>query len=91
MHILEGNLRFMDDFDFYVKDWEPSFNPINHTMEKVLKWIKLHNLPSKFWSANALRAISKELGSLVKVDNKIIAGHNRSFIRICVELYLASE
>lgn len=70
-----------------VHPWQPSFSPMNLEINKVYKvygWIRLPNLPVKYYHKSLLRAIAQVLGEVVRIDYNTEAGGRGQFARLAV-------
>ncbi|XP_028783510.1 uncharacterized protein LOC114739596 [Neltuma alba] len=52
-----------------VQPWSPNFSPHLHTSSKVLAWIKIPGLPTKYYKKNVIRAIGEVLGTVMRIDH----------------------
>ncbi|XP_019175434.1 PREDICTED: uncharacterized protein LOC109170738 [Ipomoea nil] len=69
-----------------VKPWEPDFEPMNDTTEKVLVWARIPCIPMEYYDIIFLRKLGNRIGRTVRVDRATSLGSRGRFARICVEI-----
>ncbi|KAK4729524.1 hypothetical protein R3W88_022512 [Solanum pinnatisectum] len=52
-----------------VRKWEPKFNPSQSHINFSTVWIRLPELPTKFYDLSILQKIGNEVGSVLKINN----------------------
>ncbi|KAK4734727.1 hypothetical protein R3W88_008988 [Solanum pinnatisectum] len=69
-----------------VRRWEPNFVP-NETMEyHTAIWMRLPQLPTKFYDTDILEKIGNRLGGLLKIDSCTSATLRGRYARICIQV-----
>ncbi|XP_057719866.1 uncharacterized protein LOC130934296 [Arachis stenosperma] len=68
--------------------WEPNFNPLEATIDKVTAWVRLPGLPIELYDRTMLRQIGNLIGRTTKVDNNTADMSRGKFARLCVEVDL---
>lgn len=71
-----------------VQKWRPDFDPLVDKISRMAVWVRILELPVKYYKDLALYRIGGLLGTVVKVD-KVTLGQTRGkFCRLCVEINL---
>lgn len=73
----------MGGMDFYIKDWESNFNPLKTSIDEIPIWVRLYNLPRKYWDIETLK-IGNILGTFIEVDEAIEKKDFSMYARICI-------
>ncbi|XP_019170456.1 PREDICTED: uncharacterized protein LOC109166027 [Ipomoea nil] len=81
----EGPWLVLDHY-LIVKPWEPDFDPMNDTMEKVLVWLRIPCIPMEYYDYIFLRKLGNRIGRTVRVDQATSLVSRGKFARICVEI-----
>ncbi|KAL4313865.1 hypothetical protein AHAS_Ahas15G0027800 [Arachis hypogaea] len=68
--------------------WEPNFNPLTASIDKVTAWIRLPGLPIELYDRMVLRKIGNLVGRTIKVDSNTAELSRGKFARMCVEVDL---
>lgn len=76
--IAYANPLFLKIHSFHYVNWEPNFDPWKYTIKKTPIWLKVVDLPSEYWSLEALIKIGDALGVFLGVDMDFIDGKKRS-------------
>ncbi|GLJ39832.1 hypothetical protein SUGI_0814260 [Cryptomeria japonica] len=84
--ILNCGPYMIDGTRFYMKEWCPNFDPWKHKVDPTPIWIKLYNLPNKYWDNDVLEDIGENLGTLIRVDKKMEDSCFGTYARICLSL-----
>lgn len=82
--IMYEKLLQMDGLGFYIKQWEPNFDPHKHEMEKIKAWV--HNPPSQYRDDEVLIFIGNELDTYIRVDKSLLHGEMKTQVIIYVEI-----
>ncbi|XP_061367165.1 uncharacterized protein LOC133310281 [Gastrolobium bilobum] len=77
-------------FDHYLAiwSWEPDFQPFQATINRIVAWICLPELPLEYVNIELVKSIGNWLGKFVKVDAATSSLARGRFTRMCVELDL---
>ena len=51
-----------------IRPWEPDFRPAMANISSMAVWIRLNELPIKYYNAEALHQIGKSIGNVLRVD-----------------------
>lgn len=71
-----------------VQKWDPNFDPLVDKISRMAVWIRILDLPVKYYKDFALKSIGGLIGPVVKID-KVTLGQTRGkFCRLCVEINL---
>nr|XP_009759323.1 PREDICTED: uncharacterized protein LOC104211883 [Nicotiana sylvestris] len=74
-----------------VQCWEPNFVPSRAKQIFTAIWIRLPELPTKFYDEKILNKVGNTIGRLLKVDACTSAALRGRYARICVELPLNKQ
>ncbi|XP_057746093.1 uncharacterized protein LOC130965342 [Arachis stenosperma] len=85
--LLEGPWKIYDHY-LTVRMWEPNFNPLIASIDKVTAWIRLPGLPIEMYDRMVLRKIENLVGRTIKVDSNTAELSRGKFARMCVEVDL---
>ncbi|XP_048593370.1 uncharacterized protein LOC125576895 [Brassica napus] len=72
-----------------VRAWSPEFDPLRDDIVTTPVWIRLTNIPVKFYHRSILMGIAKGLGRPIRVDQTTLNFERARFARIYVEVNLA--
>jgi hypothetical protein len=77
-------------YDHYLiaREWRPNFHPSNATIEKVVVWVRISELPIEYYDAKILHYIGNRIGKTVKVDRNTLFQERGKYARVCVEVDL---
>ncbi|GLJ48703.1 hypothetical protein SUGI_1027170 [Cryptomeria japonica] len=81
---MQNGQHMMKEVGFFLKDWEPNFNPIEKKVGNMSIWVYLKILPSEHWNEEFFRGNGNEIGTFVKVDKYLGMGDNNISTRVCV-------
>ena len=51
-----------------LRPWEPNFKLVSTNVSSVALWVRLNELPIKYYNAKALQQIGRTIGNVLKVD-----------------------
>lgn len=71
-----------------VRRWEPNFVPEEDTQTHSVIWIRLPQLPTKFYDRNIFERIGNHLGTLLWIDTCTSAALRGRYARICNQVPL---
>ncbi|GLJ36630.1 hypothetical protein SUGI_0736970 [Cryptomeria japonica] len=71
-HVLKSKNWFIGDHPVYMQPWMPNFNHMKLALYEKPVWVRLFNLPIKYWGDSSLEWISRNLGTLLEIDEEII-------------------
>ncbi|XP_072054155.1 uncharacterized protein [Arachis hypogaea] len=84
---MEGPWKVYDHY-LTVRLWEPNFNPLRATIDKITAWMRFSGLSIDFYDRTILRRIGNLIGRTVKVDNNTANLCREKFTRLCVKVDL---
>ena len=67
-NVIKGGPWFVGGNFLTIRAWEPNFKPSNATCNLVAVWLRLPELPFKFYDPKVLKEISSAVGLLLRVD-----------------------
>ncbi|KAL4374795.1 hypothetical protein AHAS_Ahas05G0217500 [Arachis hypogaea] len=76
------------DHSLAVRLWEPNFNPLMTTIDKITAWVRLSRLLIELYSEKILRKIGDLVGKTCKIDYNTSHLCWRKFARLCIEVDL---
>lgn len=88
--VLKGGSWFMGEHFLAIRKWELNFRPSIASFSSVAVWVRLLELPMKYYIAPALKEIGEVIGPILRVDANIASGLRGRYVRICVSLTLGS-
>lgn len=71
-----------------VQKWRPDFDPLTDKISRMAVWIRILDLPVKYYKEYALQKIGGIIGPVVKIDKVTLAQNRGKFCRLCVEVNL---
>nr|DAD32628.1 TPA_asm: hypothetical protein HUJ06_011479 [Nelumbo nucifera] len=77
---------FMDQQCLVLKKWWPDFDPERESMSFAQVWVRLPQLPLKYWEPEVVLQVANTIGQPIKFDRTTEDG--RDLIRFCVEVNL---
>ncbi|GLJ29485.1 hypothetical protein SUGI_0581170 [Cryptomeria japonica] len=80
--VLQGGVWMVEDCPLYIQLWTMNLNPVNCSPYDTPIWIRLYNLPIKFWNEECLDKIGRSLSTLMEVDEDISDGDLYIFARM---------
>lgn len=84
--ILLNGPWFIGDNFLSVQRWKPNFHPAISTITARAVWVRLADLPMKYYDPAALLEIAKRIGKPLKIDSITLAKSRGRFARFCVEI-----
>ncbi|KAL4390845.1 hypothetical protein AHAS_Ahas03G0185800 [Arachis hypogaea] len=85
--LVDGPWKIYDHY-LAVRLWEPNFNPLTTTIDKITAWIRLPGLPIELYNGKILRKIGDLIGRTCKIDYNTSHLCRGKFARLCVEVDL---
>ncbi|GLJ23816.1 hypothetical protein SUGI_0451970 [Cryptomeria japonica] len=80
--ILSSKNWFFEKLPLYIQPWAPNFNPTKLAVYETPVWIRLFNLPIKYWGDQCLEKIGRTLGTLLEIDEEIIESDSYIYARM---------
>lgn len=73
-----------------VRKWEPNFRPSKAAPSStyVPTWVRLPELPIEYYDKVVLEKIGNQIGNLLRIDSKTVAGEYGKFARLCINVDL---
>lgn len=72
-----------------VRQWQSNFHPKIASIDKVLIWIRIPNLPIEYYDKNFLLRLGSCIGRPIKVDEATLQVARGKYARIYVEVDLS--
>ncbi|KAJ9177110.1 hypothetical protein P3X46_012361 [Hevea brasiliensis] len=72
-----------------VREWQPNFDPEQASIDKVMVWIQIPNLPIEYFNKLFLLKVGNKIGRTVHVDDMILQATRGKYARGCVEVDLS--
>ncbi|XP_058784964.1 uncharacterized protein LOC131659629 [Vicia villosa] len=86
---MENGPWFIYDHYLTVKDWKPNFKPETESIDEVVVWVRISDLPIEYYDPRALAFFGDRIGKTVKVDNTTRKQERGRYARICVTVNLS--
>lgn len=71
-----------------VQKWDPNFDPLVDKISRMAVWVRILDLPVKYYKEFALKTIGGLIGPVVKIDKVTLAQTRGKLCRLCVEINL---
>ena len=71
-----------------VQPWTPSFNPHHHSVSRIVTWVRLPNLPARYYQHDVITSIGNVFGEVIKIDYITASGDRGRFARLAIALDL---
>ncbi|XP_075655267.1 uncharacterized protein LOC142625512 [Castanea sativa] len=84
--VLKDGPWFVGGHDLSIRNWEPNFKPSTTSVTSVVVWIRLPELPIKYYKPSVLRELSQAIGLVLRVDTYTATESRGRFVRICVQI-----
>lgn len=68
--------------------WEPNFVPAESKLSITVAWIRLPQLPTKFYDRSILEQVGNSVGKLLKIDTCTSSTLRGRYARICVQVQI---
>ncbi|XP_019178357.1 PREDICTED: uncharacterized protein LOC109173571 [Ipomoea nil] len=81
----EGPWMVLDHY-LIVKPWEPDFDPMNDTTEKLLVWVRIPCIPVEYYDLIFLKKLGNRIRRTVRDDQATSLVSRGKFTRICIEI-----
>ena len=88
-HALMDGPWFVGDQYLHVQAWEADFHPHVAKITNTAVWIRLEQLPIKYYHPDFLKHVSNKLGKLIKIDVVTSAAIRGQYARLCVQFNIA--
>nr|POE85896.1 uncharacterized protein CFP56_18243 [Quercus suber] len=85
-NILRKGPWFIEGNFLSIRLWEPNFHPATANVSSVAVWIRLNELPIKYYNAKTLHQIGKSIGNVLKVDTHKATETKGKFTRLCMQI-----
>ena len=89
-HALMDGPWFVGDQYLHVQAWEADFHPHIAKITKIAVWIRLEQLPIKYYHPEFLKHVGQKLGKLLKEDAITSAAIQGRYARVCVQINIAN-
>ena len=67
-NMLRKGSCFIGDHFLSIRPWEPDFKPALASVLSIAVWVRLNELPIKYYNAEVLQLIGKAIGNVLRVD-----------------------
>ncbi|XP_057809021.1 uncharacterized protein LOC131023495 [Salvia miltiorrhiza] len=75
----------------FLQAWTPNFNPNKIVSSTAQVWVRIFNLPHKFWHPEVLSGIARHVGTPILVDGMSARASVGYFARVLVEMNVALD
>ncbi|XP_029153388.1 uncharacterized protein [Arachis hypogaea] len=87
-YVLEGGPWMLFDHYLTIRRWTPDFNPFGVSINKIVAWVRLPDLPIEYYDKRFLGTVGDQIGKTLKVDMNTANQSRGKFARLCVEIDL---
>lgn len=88
VRVLRDGPWFVGGHYLSIMGWEPNFKSSTTNLLLVAVWIRLLELPIKYYEPSALRPIGETIGPVLRIDTHTAAETRGRFTRLCVQVNL---
>ena len=85
-NVLRKGPWFIGEHFLSIRPWEPDFKPTQANVSSITVWIRLNELPIKYYNAEALQHIGKAIRNVLRVDTFTVLETRGRFARLCVQV-----
>ena len=85
-NVLRKGPWFIEEHFLSIRSWEPDFKPALASVSSIAVWIRLNELPTEYYNAEALQLIGKAIGNVLCVDTFTASETRGRFARMCVQV-----
>jgi len=85
-NVLRKDPWFIEEHFLSIRPWEPDFKPAQANVSSIVVWIRLNELPTEYYNAEALQHIGKAIGNVLQVDTFTASETRGRFARLCVQV-----
>ncbi|GMY33132.1 hypothetical protein FCV25MIE_28374 [Fagus crenata] len=86
--VVNGRPWFINQQFLTIRHWSLGFRPSEAKISTTAVWARLLELPIELYDMNILRRIGNQLGSLLKIDARMMDNERGRFTRLCVQIDL---
>ena len=85
-NVLERAPWHMANRPLVLKRWQPNIQFLKDDLVRVPIWVRLYNVPLKYWTIKGLSCIASAIGVPFHVDRTTLLRKRLSYARVCVEI-----
>lgn len=85
-NVLRKGPWFFSDHFLSIRPWESDFKPALANVSSIAVWIRLNELPIKYYNPKALNHIGKAIGNILRVDTFTATESRGRFARLCIQV-----
>ena len=67
-----------------IRPWEPNFKPSSANVSLVVVWVRLYELPIKYYYVEASHQICKTIDNVLRMNTHTATEARGKFARLCV-------
>ena len=82
--VLKNRPWFIGENFLSIRPWEPNFKPAMAVVSSIAIWVKLNELPIKYYDFEALLIISQAIGNVLRIDTHTTTGTRGRYVRLCI-------
>ncbi|GMY07011.1 hypothetical protein FCV25MIE_02250 [Fagus crenata] len=87
-NVLKGGPWFVGQHFLAIRQWEPDFRPSTATFSSVAVWVRLPELPIKYYEPSLLKKIGHAIGPVLCIDAHTMSGARGKFAHLCIQVNL---
>lgn len=84
--VLEKGPWFIGEHFLFIRPREPNFKPSLANVSSIAIWIRLTELPIKYYEMVVLKQIGKAIGNVVRIDSHTATESRGRYARLCVQV-----
>nr|POE74065.1 hypothetical protein CFP56_74206 [Quercus suber] len=85
-NVLRKGPLFIREHFLSIRPWKPDFKPTLANVSSIAVWIRLNELPIKYYNAEVLQLIGRAIGNVLQVDTFTVSEIRGRFARLCVQV-----
>ena len=84
--VLQKGPWFVGENFLSIRPWEPNFRPFSANVSSIAVWVRLNELPIKYYESHILKHIGSSIGNVLQVDTHTAVEARGRYARICVQI-----
>lgn len=84
--VLEKGLLFIGENFLSIRPWEPNFKPSSASVTSIIVWIRLNELPIKYYEAQTLKQIGSTIGTVLRINTHRAVEAREKYARLWIQL-----
>lgn len=84
--VLEKGLWFVGENFLSIRPWDPNFKPSSASVTSIVVWIRLNELPIKYYEAQTLKQIGSTIGTILRINTHRAVEARGKYARLWIQL-----